>query len=86
MLLKKEDTSKELHYNSKMLVKMCLAPLAAESRQPMHATYARTHYAHYFINIPLPFSLYLYEQLSILTLKMRPEGTSTTLVSMYEIK
>jgi len=23
-----------------MLVKMCLAPLAAESRQPMHAKYA----------------------------------------------
>jgi hypothetical protein len=69
-----------------MLEKMRLAPLAAESHQPMHATYARTHYAHCFSKIPLPFSFYLYEQLSIPTLKMGPEGTSTTLVPMYEIK
>ena len=44
MLLKKEDTSEELHNNSKMLVKMCHALLAAESHQPMHAMYAHTVY------------------------------------------
>jgi len=44
MLLKKEDTSKELHTNSKMLVNMCCAPLATDSHQPMHATFAHNLY------------------------------------------
>ena len=80
MLLKTEDISEELHNNSRMLVKRCRAPLAAKCLQQVHATFSRTMY------IPFLFSLYLYEQLSILTLKMGPEGSSTTLVLIYEIK